>query len=146
MYHPAMFDPSLSTRPASEIVGAQHESLATRSLPDPVAVPALLRASGLVKQYGGSRVVDGVSLHLAPGETLGVVGESGSGKSTVARMLLRLIEPRSGWTLPRCPVIPTSSPAASGSASTLPALWRCVPICWCSMSRSARWTSQSAPR
>ena len=56
----------------------------------------LLRAEGLVKVYGAARVVDGVSLTVQRGETLGLVGESGSGKSTVARMLLRLIEPTAG--------------------------------------------------
>jgi peptide/nickel transport system ATP-binding protein len=59
----------------------------------------LLEARGLVKRYGASTVVDGVSLQLRRGETLGLVGESGSGKSTVARMLLRLIEPTSGSVL-----------------------------------------------
>ncbi len=58
--------------------------------------PALLEARGLVKQYGASRVVDDVSLTIHRGETLGLVGESGSGKSTVARMILRLIEPTAG--------------------------------------------------
>jgi oligopeptide/dipeptide ABC transporter ATP-binding protein len=43
--------------------------------------------------------VDGVSFHIDRGETLGLVGESGCGKSTVARTLLKLLEPTDGKIL-----------------------------------------------
>ena len=54
--------------------------------------------SGLVldRHVGDVRAVDGVTLAIQPGETLGLVGESGCGKSTVGRAILRLYEPTSG--------------------------------------------------
>lgn len=77
--------PSPATMPLTEHSGAQD---------------AILCASGLSKIFhsGGKEflAVDNVSLTIGVGEVLGIVGESGSGKSTVARMVMRLIEPTSG--------------------------------------------------
>ena len=51
-----------------------------------------LRGGVLQRTYAWVRAVDDVSFDVHPAETLGIVGESGCGKSTVARLILRLIE------------------------------------------------------
>jgi oligopeptide/dipeptide ABC transporter ATP-binding protein len=52
---------------------------------------------GLLQRVGGYvRAVDGVDLSIAPHQTLGLVGESGCGKSTVARLIMRLLDPDEG--------------------------------------------------
>ncbi len=71
---------------------------------DPNA-PVVLRARGLAKTYldkgwfGKARTVHAakdVNFEIRKGQTLGIVGESGSGKSTVARCVVRLIDPTAG--------------------------------------------------
>src|SRR5699024_1156158 len=56
----------------------------------------VIKAEDLVKTYGTTRALDGVSAQVVPGRTLAIVGESGSGKTTLARCFVGLTAPDKG--------------------------------------------------
>ncbi len=63
---------------------------------DDLSVHFPVRARGFGQPVQTLRAVDGVSLQLQAGETLGIVGESGCGKTTLGRAVLRLLTPSAG--------------------------------------------------
>src|SRR3954454_23455617 len=59
--------------------------------------PASIEAQGLVREFKkGPRAVDGIDLHVAPGEIYGFLGPNGAGKSTTVLMLTSLLPPTAG--------------------------------------------------
>jgi len=85
--------PGNSVKDAEELL--QVRDLRTHfSLEQSVLERALTRVAGRPPRV--LRAVDGVSLDIRPGETLGLVGESGCGKTTLGRSILRLVEPTAG--------------------------------------------------
>ena len=94
----------LDAVPAEHARGTRLSPERKAAAPHPRAnadAPVLLQAKELGKRYVGPdqqsrQVVDGVGFELRAGRTLGIVGESGSGKTTVARMVLGLLEPDAG--------------------------------------------------
>ncbi len=56
----------------------------------------LLDVQGLVKSYGGRRVVDGVDFHIDRGEIVGLLGPNGAGKTTTFRMVMGMIPGEAG--------------------------------------------------
>src|SRR3982750_942082 len=73
---------------------AEGPSARDRSAPSALA----LAAWDLVKTYGRRRVVDGVSLHVEPGEVVGLLGANGAGKTTTFYMIIGLERANAGRT------------------------------------------------
>ncbi|WP_454702794.1 ABC transporter ATP-binding protein [Agrobacterium burrii] len=66
-----------------------------------LAAAPILEVNDLSMHFGEMKALDGVSIKLLPGETLGIVGESGSGKTTMGRSIMRLYDPNGGEMLYR---------------------------------------------
>src|SRR5438445_539407 len=63
---------------------------------DTVSERSLLAATGLTRAYRGGKGVFDVTLHLNPGEVLGLMGPNGSGKTTLLRLLATAATPTGG--------------------------------------------------
>ena len=59
-----------------------------------------LAATDLVRDYGKTRVVDGVSITVAQGEVVGLLGPNGAGKTTTFYMIVGLLRPCLLYTSP----------------------------------------------
>src|SRR3954462_9222296 len=55
-----------------------------------------VRLEGVTKRFGAVTALEGLSLHVAPGEVVAVVGTSGCGKSTLPALVCGLLEPDAG--------------------------------------------------
>jgi len=93
-----------------EHIGTVHDGINTLSRPQAVVDRPDARTLSVTRgevrfeqvgfAYGGSKpVIDGLSLHIRPGEKIGLVGRSGAGKSTIVNLLLRFYDIESGRVL-----------------------------------------------
>jgi thiol reductant ABC exporter CydD subunit len=81
----------IATLPAGE-----HAAPLRAAAPDPAVVPVRFRAVSLAYPGRGDPVLREIELELAPGKLTALVGPSGAGKTTLAALLLRLLEPDAG--------------------------------------------------
>jgi peptide/nickel transport system ATP-binding protein len=89
--------PGATDEPARSATGAGAPPRAQPVLVlDDVAVHFRVRSKVLGRTVAKIKAVDGVSLALWPGETVGLVGESGCGKTTTANAIMRLLDPSGG--------------------------------------------------
>src|SRR5919204_5833456 len=82
----------MATEQIIEAEAAERPRAGGRAAPSAQA----LAATDLVKTYGRRRVVDGVSLHVEPGEVVGLLGANGAGKTTTFYMMIGLERAKSG--------------------------------------------------
>lgn len=74
----------------------QTEPVTEATAPNQGYEEPLLATDALVKEYRGRRVVNGVSLTVAPGEIVGLLGPNGAGKTTTFNMVVGVVKPDKG--------------------------------------------------
>lgn len=85
---------------ALELVAERHEIVDAPGAKPLVVTRGALDFEGVSFAFAdGTRIFDGLSLHVRPGEKVGLVGHSGAGKSTLVRLLRRQFEPQGGRIL-----------------------------------------------
>lgn len=85
----------VSVTPAPPVALPPSSAAAAGDL-QPGQKPPIVRTEGLVKIYGGRRVVDGVDIHVRRGEIVGLLGPNGAGKTTTFYMITGLVPPAEG--------------------------------------------------
>lgn len=99
MADPAPLTPSPPPGPAPTPAVRPSSSFSAPPFPDPAFSgpgPLALEIENLVVSHDGHRVLDGVTLSVAPGETVALVGATGAGKSTLLEAVAGLVEPDGG--------------------------------------------------
>jgi ABC-2 type transport system ATP-binding protein len=91
-----MGDTVIEVRLASQPIAPTPAAAPPRPPPRTSGRPNDIVVEGLVKEFGKHRAVDGISLHVDPGEIYGFLGPNGAGKSTTVHMLTTLMPPSGG--------------------------------------------------
>jgi lipopolysaccharide export system ATP-binding protein len=88
--------PFLAEQEIAEPMVRSMEKTNSPLAPNGDSAPLLIQTRGLVKQYGGRRVVNGVDIHVGAGEVVGLLGKNGAGKTTTFYMIVGLVPPTEG--------------------------------------------------
>jgi len=91
--------PALPGPPSMPAKGRGLSFESDRSLAHRDATGSLLETRGLVKIYDGRTVVNGVDIHVRPGEIVGLLGPNGAGKTTSFYMIVGLVPPNGGQVI-----------------------------------------------